>query len=285
MPSAFQFDHAVVWVTDVDRAATDYAALGFTVTPGGEHEGGATRNALIAFADGSYLELLTLSRPWQRRLLPWQRRLGLLGRALDRRTGLERRFLRRMAGREGLIDFALRPDGMEGGLGHARAAGLEVEGPLPGRRVQPDGEEVAWQLGIPRAPEVPFLCADVTPHERRVPAGAAREHSNGVLGVARIVVAVENLEASSARYRALLGREPHTAVETPLAGSRGRMFPLDGAELVLMAPAGVSPALRRHLREHGEGPFALQLRCTSELPTRQLDPVRCHGARLELCPA
>ncbi|MCW5883173.1 MAG: VOC family protein, partial [Anaerolineae bacterium] len=55
-------DHIVILVHDLAQAQADYAALGFTVVPGGEHTGGATHNARVAFADGSYVELLAFKR-------------------------------------------------------------------------------------------------------------------------------------------------------------------------------------------------------------------------------
>src|SRR5918998_5896519 len=53
-----ELDHFVIVVADLDRAIEDYAALGFTVTPGGVHADGRTHNALVPFADGTYLELI-----------------------------------------------------------------------------------------------------------------------------------------------------------------------------------------------------------------------------------
>src|SRR3972149_6134064 len=50
-------DHLVVVVPDLAAAAKSYAALGFSVVPGGRHPVG-THNQLIAFADGSYNELI-----------------------------------------------------------------------------------------------------------------------------------------------------------------------------------------------------------------------------------
>src|SRR5439155_1412482 len=50
-------DHIVIAVPDLAAARTSYAALGFTVVPGGRHPVG-THNALIAFGDGSYVELI-----------------------------------------------------------------------------------------------------------------------------------------------------------------------------------------------------------------------------------
>ena len=52
------FDHVVLVVPDLATAVADHRARGLTVTPGGEHVGGLTHNALVGFRDGSYLELI-----------------------------------------------------------------------------------------------------------------------------------------------------------------------------------------------------------------------------------
>ena len=55
MEVAFGLDHVVIRVDDLAVATVDYTTLGFTVVRGGEHTDRASHNALIAFADGSYL--------------------------------------------------------------------------------------------------------------------------------------------------------------------------------------------------------------------------------------
>ena len=62
-----RLDYLVILVRDLDRAVRDCDGLGFTVTPGGEHADGLTRNALIPFKDSSYLEhvaFLDPDDPW-----------------------------------------------------------------------------------------------------------------------------------------------------------------------------------------------------------------------------
>ena len=51
-----RLDHLMILVGDLGVAVSDYEHLGFTVTSGGEHADGLTRNALIPFDDGSYFE-------------------------------------------------------------------------------------------------------------------------------------------------------------------------------------------------------------------------------------
>ncbi|TMJ30929.1 MAG: VOC family protein, partial [Alphaproteobacteria bacterium] len=50
-------DHLVIMFPDLETAIRDYTELGFTVVRGGSHPTG-THNALIAFADGAYVELI-----------------------------------------------------------------------------------------------------------------------------------------------------------------------------------------------------------------------------------
>ena len=57
-----QFDHAVIFVSDLEKAIADFADLGFDVVRGGSH--GSTENALIIFANQTYLELLGVKPGW-----------------------------------------------------------------------------------------------------------------------------------------------------------------------------------------------------------------------------
>ena len=255
-------DHLVILVNDLEAAIADYGALGFTVIPGGEHTGGATHNALVIFADDSYLELIAFKR-----------------------AEPDHRWWRHVAVGEGLVDFALLPGAIEQDIADARARGLMVEGPSPGGRLRPDGQQVSWQLGSPPTPDLPFLCGDVTPRELRVPLGAVREHPNGVVGIAGLAVAVADLEESAARYRALLGREPVADLPQPPDGAHFLAFELGRAALTLAAPMGEGPsadALRARLDTRGEGPYALALRTSHATSVGTLDQALTHGVPIEL---
>ncbi len=56
-------DHVVIAILDLEAAIADYTALGFQVLRGGDHPGRPTHNALVVFADGSYLELIAWKSP------------------------------------------------------------------------------------------------------------------------------------------------------------------------------------------------------------------------------
>jgi catechol 2,3-dioxygenase-like lactoylglutathione lyase family enzyme len=254
-------DHIVILVNDLDRAAADYASLGFTVVPGGEHTGGASHNALIAFADGSYLELIAF-----RREVP------------------EHRWWRHLAAGEGLIEYALLPSAIAEDVAAAVARGLPLDGPSPGGRVRPDGAQIAWQIAWAATSDVPFLCADVTPRELRVPGGTACEHANGAQGIAGLTVAVEELDASLRRYQALLGIEPLLQNPDSIPEARTAAFIVGDVSIGLAEPLGGFPfaeLLRDRLQTHGEGIFALALRTGRNQP-EPVDPGLAHGARIVL---
>lgn len=273
------FDHVVVLVPDLEAAAASYRDAGFTVTPGGVHEGGATRNALIVFADGSYLELLAFTR---RYLLGATRVLGRLGLTnLTRRANpVEDRFVQRAVGGPGLIDFALRPDSLPEEMARLRREGIRVDGPIAGGRRAEDGGPISWETALPGPSDLPFLCADVTERSRRVPGGPATDHSNGVTGVAALTVAVERVEMSSARYRALLGKEPDPQAREHLSNARGRIFRVGSTDLVVASTDEPRHPIRRHLRQRGEGPYSLKLWTTG--PPRSAFHGPTQGIRLEL---
>lgn len=201
MNAALALDHVVIVVRDLEAAVAACRAAGFTVAPGGRHPGRNTRNALVVFADGAYLELITYDAPSPDER--WWRVLDAHG--------------------EGLVDFALLPPDvstMAAIVAAARARGLPGLVERPGGRARPDGVQVAWQSARPSTPDLPFLCADVTPRALRVPEGPVRMHANGAAGIAEVRIAVRDLRATLARYRAYLGEDAVADNEVRLQGAR-----------------------------------------------------------------
>ena len=268
---ALRLDHIVIAVHDLERTIADYGALGFHVLRGGEHPGRATHNALVVFGDGSYLELIAWREP-----SPGERWWQLL-----HKHG------------EGIVDFALLPRDTAATVDDAKARGLVLEGPLDGGRVRPDGERLRWQTARPLSADLPFLCGDLTPRALRVPEGEVRVHANGALGVASLAVAVADLDATLARYRALLASsiaaDADTHVGEPVAvpGSNVRMavIALGRSVLVLSSPrenGGGGGRLGQRLAARGEGPYALVLHTDRPQSTGSFDLAKAHGALIEL---
>jgi catechol 2,3-dioxygenase-like lactoylglutathione lyase family enzyme len=244
-------DHVVVLVKNLDQAVADYKQLGFNVAPGGEHTDGATHNALIAFADGSYIELIAFKRE-----------------APEHRWWRHTRNIVRNG--EGLIDFALLPTDIANDIAAARQRGLDYQGPFPGGRQRPDGQQIKWQTGQPTTPDLPFLCGDVTPRTLRVPSGPAWVHPNGVTGIAAVTMLVTDLEESAGRYKALLGIAPHGLTEEEIADAKEKGFTnLNFFKTFELGPGKISLVSlgidtrevgKSFTDENGEGPFGLSLK-------------------------
>jgi hypothetical protein len=228
-------DHVVVIGEDLDRLVEQYRALGFTVTPGGRHEETGDEAALSPFQDGSYIELLAHQEPRR-----------------------DTRLARLLAGGGGLADFKLLSDAIEFDLAAARRNRLPYGTAVPGKRVRPDGVEVSWLAGpvTDVGFGLPDLIQDVTPHDARVPGGAARIHANGASGIARLIVAVTSIDNAALLYQGLLSEDAETArvtdefIEAVFRAGRQR--------IVLRQPLIAGP-LRRHILQFGDGPFALEL--------------------------
>ena len=259
-------DHVVILVDELEAAVAHYGELGFTVQRGGTHADGATHNALIGFADGTYLELI----------------------AFLRRAPEHRWWRYAQAGHQGFIDFALLPHDTGEVVRGAQARGLPYQGPFEGGRVRIDGQRLAWQTGTPPTVDLPFLCGDITPRALRVVEGEVRVHPNGVTGVASLTVVVRDLDASLARYCALLGPQVQQGVQpVVLAGLAQRLavLSLGATALVLVQPGAQASAdapLTRLLGARGEGVLGLALTTPTALRQQALSPHLTHGAAIEI---
>lgn len=159
------FDHVVLVVLDLDAAVAEHRKRGFTVTPGGEHAGGLTHNALVGFEDGSYLELIAFhdlaAAHGKHSWAPVAERGG------------------------GWADFALLSNDLRQDV--TALGDLVARPPEEGGRTRPDGLGIAWSVARLHKP-LPFLIEDLTARELRVPGGDAAKHANRTVGLAGIVL-------------------------------------------------------------------------------------------------
>jgi catechol 2,3-dioxygenase-like lactoylglutathione lyase family enzyme len=180
-----RLDHLVILVRDLEIASADYQRLGFAVTPGGEHADGLTRNALVPFEDGTYLELVSFLDPED----PTDNVWGWRG----------------FYPQEGLIDYCAASDDLDGDLGRLKSLGFEVDGPDEGGRRLPDGTEIRWCVTRIRQEGriLPFLIEDLTPRDLRVPGDPATRHPNGATGVWVLDISAPDPEETTASLAAL----------------------------------------------------------------------------------
>ncbi len=255
-------DHIVIMVDDLTAAVTSYRALGFTVLEGGVHEFNPTHNALIVFADGVYLEIIAL-RP----------------EATDVPSPRLQKWIQ---ARSGLVDFALLPTDIERDVLAARARGLlTAEDPQPGGRALPDGQEIIWKTANLGAGGLPFLCADVTPRNLRVPDGEARQHPNGVVGVLDVIIGVADVQTSLYSYRALLDLSPDIKIVVSPKVQQ-TTFPLGDATLTLVQPLTETNPLQAYLTAGGPRPYRLTLRTNQPDQVGSLNLGQMHGAGIDL---
>jgi len=237
-----RLDHLVILVGDLDVAAADYACLGFAVTPGGEHADGLTRNALVPFDDGSYLELVSFLDPEDPTDNVWGWRSFLP--------------------HEGLIDYCVASDDLEGDVQRLRSLGFGVDGPDDGGRRLPDGGKIRWRSARMRQEGrlLPFMIEDLTPRASRVPDGPEAEHPNGAAGISRLEISTPDVEGATASLIAL------TKAQDDSGGS------------VRLGACALSPKERR---DAASGPMAVGL--TGEVGgSWELDPLLTHGVGIRL---
>lgn len=220
-----RLDHLVVLARDLEEAVKYHEDLGFTVTPGGEHADGLTRNALIPFKDGSYLELVSFLDPEDTQDNVWEWRKFLAS--------------------GGLIDYCAASEDLRSEVRRLRECGFEVDGPHEGGRRLPDGREIRWRTASIRQEGrmLPFLIEDLTPRELRVPGGSSAKPPNGATGLMRLEIAVPDVDRSLESLIAFTG----------VPALAGTSFALGSCVLDLMTPRNEDNA-RRHLNRNGAGP-------------------------------
>ncbi|EIM97536.1 hypothetical protein WQE_28684 [Paraburkholderia hospita] len=261
-----QIDHVVVAVRNLADASRSYRALGFNVVAGGAHGHAPTRNALIVFDDGSFIELIEWSAhsPADR----WQHILEADG--------------------EGLVDFAVSTQDLAGLLARAQSHTIQMAGPIEGSRRTVEGFELRWRVGWPASRELPFACCDMTPRTARVPDGDIRLHPNGVTGIDSIWVAVVDAPASLRRYQQLFEIEGVCYPEAAAFGIYMGVVDFGATEIVLIsgeAPAVTTVAthVQNYVTRRGQGPSVLVLRSPMQLHPTNIDVADTCGVALRLC--
>ena len=174
----------------------------------------------------------------------------------------------------GLIEFMLTSDDIEADIVAANGRLPLYANPTPGSRIRPDGIEVSWIDGPTSATTaaIPSLIQDVTNRALRVPAGNARRHANGILGLERLVLAVTNLEQAVDKYRALLGRMPEPG---KIVGTA--VFSIGSHYIVLQEPPADSE-MAAHLATFGDSPYAVEFYGAQSNPSQD----NLGGARISV---
>jgi len=177
-------DHLVLFVDDLTTAIARFESKGFTVTPGGTN--GPTHNALIVFANDTYIELIALRSSRARLIMRALRGLGMLALRRWLKRDLQTRLLDWMSGPQGLIDLCFRGTELSEISHSSPLSGIGLTDPVQFKRHRPDGLVVQWTLRGANDRRQPFFIQDATPTDYRIPAGDVRTHPNGALGISEV---------------------------------------------------------------------------------------------------
>jgi len=227
-------DHLLFAWPDHDEVLAACEAVGLEPTFGGVHDGGETQNALVAFPDGAYLELMTPTEP---------------GTEPERWAGIVDHW-------RGPEHWCIRAD-VRDRLTRTIAAGAPVDGPHPGSRERPDGTRVEWLTGTYGPPDLrgvlPFAITDRTPRRFRIPDAAATD--GPLTGVAEVLLGVDALGEPTEWFRRLHDFPTPVDVATPLAAD---VATVPGQPVSLVDPEAGS-ALARRLAATEQQPLAFLL--------------------------
>lgn len=183
------FDHLVLLVHDLNAAARDFAALGFTVQERADTEHGKTHFRFVCFDDGSYILLTAFT--------------SAEGQATHRLGEV-------LAAGEGWADWSFTVPSAQDAADALKAEGLPVRGPVPVSNVIADGSRWALELtltgrGAEGDVSLPFVVSDVEGRPARIPAPVP--HANGATGIAGLSISTAGPAAVGRTLKALGGRE------------------------------------------------------------------------------
>ena len=249
-------DHLVIATPDLEATIDTWRGLGFSVVEGGRHPYGSY-NALVGFADGSYLELLGFYE--EAPAHPWWGLLEAYG--------------------GGLVDFCMATDDIRADCDKLAAAGVSVSDLHEGGRARPDGYEVKWinnKVEGDFQGRIPFIIEDVTPRAERLP--SQRSHENGVSGIDCLTLAVDD-----GRYGAILAAAAGVAgraVTRGELGASGTRLEIGGHALEYLSPEAESSPLAAHVASGAPALWSVSFKTAGA--AREFDVAATGGVRMVL---
>ncbi len=241
MAQQFHIDHVTVAGRNVDAMRKALEAEGIPSEYGGPHSNHATEMALASFPDGSYLELIAIQPK------------------ADTAALAAHYWHKFMEADAGPCAWAIRPADLSAEVERLRKTGIAATDPRRAGRKRPDGVELDWetsQVGPTNGGFFPFMIHDFTPRENRAfPSG--KPTTTEFAGIAKVVVAVRNLDDAIARYRQAYGLPVPERQEDPAFGATLASFP--GTPVVLATPISPRSWLSARLQLFGDAPCAFVL--------------------------
>lgn len=257
-----RIDHVTIAGRDLATLEGRLRSVGLESIYGGAHSNGATHMSITAFADGSYIELISTIEPQVEGEFWWSR------------------FIAEDAG---LCAWAVGVEDIGAEAARIAELGVHVRGPMPMGRKRPDGRAAEWDLAYLGDGEpgqlLPFLIEDRTRRDARVPAPTAED----IGGIAAVVLGVPDLEPAASLFERVFGWPVVSETEDDEFGAKFAY--LGGGPAILAAPA--APGwLSERISRFGPAPCAILLDAPdaeatpSWLPQDRLAGTRIGFARL-----
>ncbi|WP_197046661.1 VOC family protein [Oceanobacillus salinisoli] len=138
-------DHIVIATRDPKQAAEDFANEHAVQTiKGGKHENWGTYNYLAYFSNNSYIEWLGIFDEETAKISDNPLIQQLVASFEDNK--------------EGMIQFALRTHFMDDFVDYYNDQRFSYKGPIPGKRIKPDGTLLEWCMLFPSTTSnLPFI--------------------------------------------------------------------------------------------------------------------------------
>jgi glyoxalase-like protein len=183
-------DHLVIAVVDPDAAAAELAsALGLEAGGGGRHDRLGTYNRLVWLGD-SYLELI-----------------GVFDPALAGDSWVGAPTVRALEAGGGLATWAVATDAIDADVAHLRELGSDLDDPIAGERIRPDGLAVRWRLAAPHdlGPDLPPFLIEHDPAGAEWTPADRDERATGRGRLDRLELPVDDVDRVSRAFARTLG--------------------------------------------------------------------------------
>ena len=238
----FQIDRVVLAWAHLEALAGAFASVGLATDYGGIHTNGVTHMATLGFADGSYLELISVRQPGQQAPV-WQHHVATNG---------------------GLCAWSVSVADVHKVSDRLEALGMPVDGPRASRRRRPDGETIESEIAFVGAEGMgslhPFMIADRTPRGNRVRISSS-VYGSGLAGLHSVVLAAPDAEAAAIELQRIYGAGEPVDLDTD--AFPGHTVRLHGEPVVITSPATDDDWVARRLQTYGPTPCACLIRSTS----------------------
>jgi hypothetical protein len=241
MAQQFHIDHVTVAGKNVEAMEKALSQAGIPSQYGGPHSNHATEMALASFPDGSYLELIAIQLK------------------ADPAALAAHEWHKFMEADAGPCAWAIRPVDFAAEGARLLVAKVAVSEARKNGRKRPDGVQLDWetaQVGPTNGGFFPFLIHDFTARDNRAfPTG--KPSTTEWTGIAKVVIAVKDLDAAIAQYRQAYWLDPPERQEDAEFGAKLAWF--RGTPVVLAAPLSPKSWLSARLESFGEAPCAFIL--------------------------